>query len=496
MNKLAAIGWLVVMMGVVLSAPARGESGHSFEAFARGVDASSLRLAPVLEGGRVGGFGIFSRGLWGRIGVLESHPFGGDEAFLSPEEGVLTLLFTPDRLEDYPLIKVDAPLYPGLASGEVVTIHEADALLTEHATTLDPAMRRALGKLDERMQLLARVHGSTPRMVWTGSEWEAPDAPGTDSAMQQVWNDLRSAWVAQDAESVNIALRELGELLEAPAADVSARWRRELEWVLHEWEVWWWSVAWFGAVALLWMFAGVRETSRLRCIALSAHVVGVLLLALTVAARGTVAERLPVQNQFEAMVMLALGIALVGVVWAWRRRSALVGGVAAGAGAVMLASTIIGNVPGVVVERESVMLSESWILGWHVGAMLLAYSSALVGAVGGMLCLLGVRTRGIIRAAVRLTFWAMTIGILLGALWADTAWGRWWAWDAKETWSLVTWCICLAALHACTRVDPARESSGREERGLAVLAILVLGGVLWTFLGVNLLMRSLHAYAG
>ena len=90
---------------------------------------------------------------------------------------------------------------------------------------------------------------------------------------------------------------------------------------------------------------------------------------------------------------------------------------------------------------------------------------------------------------VRLSLPFMTFGLWSGALWADAAWGGYWAWDIKEAWSLLTWCIYLIYLHV--ERFPAFASWRRP------LLLLGFAAVVVTFLVVNLLPRieSMHSYA-
>jgi len=81
----------------------------------------------------------------------------------------------------------------------------------------------------------------------------------------------------------------------------------------------------------------------------------------------------------------------------------------------------------------------------------------------------------------------LTIGIITGAIWADQAWGRWWGWDPKETWSLITWLFYGAYLHT-------RLTMGWRGRHSAILAVIGLVMVLITYLGVNLFLSGLHSY--
>ncbi len=90
---------------------------------------------------------------------------------------------------------------------------------------------------------------------------------------------------------------------------------------------------------------------------------------------------------------------------------------------------------------------------------------------------------------LQLAFWTLGVGILLGAWWADHSWGRWWAFDPKELWALVTWIVYLIVIHV--------RLGGLKDKGLTTAWLSVVGFIvmLWTYFGVNLLLPGLHAYA-
>ena len=83
-------------------------------------------------------------------------------------------------------------------------------------------------------------------------------------------------------------------------------------------------------------------------------------------------------------------------------------------------------------------------------------------------------------------FLFLTMGIITGAVWANQAWGRYWGWDPKETWSLITWLIYATLLHA-------RLRAGMEGQAHCAAFILGFRAVLFTYFGVNLL-PGLHSY--
>lgn len=84
-------------------------------------------------------------------------------------------------------------------------------------------------------------------------------------------------------------------------------------------------------------------------------------------------------------------------------------------------------------------------------------------------------------------FW-LSLGIITGAVWADQAWGSYWSWDPKETWSLITWLIYGGTIHA-------KLIKGWGGKKLAWLSIVGFISVLFTYFGVNFFLTGLHSYA-
>lgn len=78
-------------------------------------------------------------------------------------------------------------------------------------------------------------------------------------------------------------------------------------------------------------------------------------------------------------------------------------------------------------------------------------------------------------------------GLIFGAIWADQAWGVYWSWDPKETWSLITWFIYAFYLHG-------RMVRGWKGKKVAIVAVIGFAAVIFTYLGVNLLLSGLHSY--
>jgi cytochrome c-type biogenesis protein CcsB len=81
----------------------------------------------------------------------------------------------------------------------------------------------------------------------------------------------------------------------------------------------------------------------------------------------------------------------------------------------------------------------------------------------------------------------LSAGIITGAIWANSAWGTYWSWDPKETWSLITWFFYAITLHS-------RYTRGWSGKKIAILAIFGFVSVIFTYYGVNFLLSGLHSY--
>ena len=89
--------------------------------------------------------------------------------------------------------------------------------------------------------------------------------------------------------------------------------------------------------------------------------------------------------------------------------------------------------------------------------------------------------------SIMIGFPLLSLGIITGAAWANYAWGTYWSWDPKETWSLIVWFIYAAFLHA-------RFTRGWAGKRAAILSIVGFAATIFCYLGVNLVLSGLHSY--
>ena len=141
--------------------------------------------------------------------------------------------------------------------------------------------------------------------------------------------------------------------------------------------------------------------------------------------------------------------------------------------------------------RQMPALQSPWFAP-HVTSYVISYGFLTVSAILALASCFGSGKQARLRAAdevVMLSFPFLTFGLWSGALWADVAWARYWAWDIKEAWALITWCVYLLYFHL--RGHASFASWCRPLLIIGFVAVLV------TFFVVNLLpsIQSIHSYA-
>ena len=212
--------------------------------------------------------------------------------------------------------------------------------------------------------------------------------------------------------------------------------------------------------------------------------------------RGISAGRLPLANQFEFASGFAWACAVLGLFLHARLHQKWV--LTASIPAAFLVISYAAFQP---MEIKEIMpaLRSTWF-GLHIGSAIFSYAAfAIAGGLGVWYLVQERRGADTASVAMRqvdymgyrmvcLGFLLLTVVILSGAIWAEQAWSRWWSWDLKETWALITWIIYAIYLHQRLRMN-------WQGRRMALMAVGALVCVCFTFAGVNLLLPGLHSYA-
>ncbi len=208
----------------------------------------------------------------------------------------------------------------------------------------------------------------------------------------------------------------------------------------------------------------------------------------------------PLANFYESLVFFSWSIVFIYILAKRRYRTAFIGLMSTFFSFLILAFAALSDAVDCTIQPLIPALQSNWLIS-HVMSSFLAYACFAIAFALSILHLVklksGNKREGFLpdealldEAAYRMIsigFVLLTIGIITGAAWADRAWGRYWGWDPKETWSLITWLIYGAFLHA-------RLARGWKGTRMAVISIIGFACVIFTYLGVNYILSGLHSY--
>ncbi len=248
----------------------------------------------------------------------------------------------------------------------------------------------------------------------------------------------------------------------------------------------------------------LRLAFGLTCVGLTMHVFSIL-------TRGLAEHRVPWGNMYEFIGAITCMAVLVLVAASVQYRAYYMGLF------VLLPVVLALGIDLTVIYTPAgalVPALQSYWIAIHVTAMIVACGLFIFGAVVTTLFLLSDRSQRRLAAgkpswsagimdhlpaplildrlsyrSVLFGFPVWTFGVIAGAIWADHAWGRYWGWDPKETWSFITWVVYAMFLHA-------RATAGWRGRRAAYIHLLGFACLMFNLIGVNLWITGLHSYAG
>ncbi len=252
-------------------------------------------------------------------------------------------------------------------------------------------------------------------------------------------------------------------------------------------------------ISVMELFKGTKATSKFM---LSFAVLGFVVHTASIIFRFVSAGHIPITNLHEASSFFSWCIVLIFFFLEYRYRLGLLGSfIMPLVFILMLSSSILPR----EIKPLSPVLQSYWLsihtllaflgnaafaIAFGIGIMYLIQEHYVKSKhLGGLFQRLpSLQTLDEINyKLITLGFPLLTLAIITGALWAESAWGSYWRWDPKEVWSLITWFIYALVLHV-------RLTAGWRGRRAAILSIIGFIAVLFTFFGVNLLLKGLHSF--
>lgn len=226
---------------------------------------------------------------------------------------------------------------------------------------------------------------------------------------------------------------------------------------------------------------------------------GFLFHTMAISVRTIEAGRLPFANQYEFATSFAWAISLTFIFYEWKYKFKTLGLFAT---PFILLVTFYAVLQSSEIQPLMPALQSRW-LAVHVSTAIFSYGAFAIACAVSLIYITREKfkedeftTKNLPQLealdhigykAITFGFFMLTIVMVSGAIWAERAWGRYWRWDPKETWSFITWIIYAIYLHV-------RLNKGWKNKKAAWYAIIGFAAVVFTYIGVNTLLSGLHSY--
>jgi ABC-type transport system involved in cytochrome c biogenesis permease subunit len=440
---------------------------------------------------------------------------------LSSMDGLFSIWFGKREWESAPIVLVSNPdLRKELGLSATRTLYTFEALMAlprmaefhftisnknsrkEDLTSLEREAEIVLGRLDMLNRLLSGEGiNIVPSPDDATDRWTTPFLAGqmydkqTAAAVLSHFKRMSTAYLLEQPAEFSIASAELREMLRRLAPEhypASAAINREVHYnQLHPFRI-----AWIFYLASFFFLLPRRTYSfgiGLFSIGTALNIYGFIL-------RGWIAERAPVTNMYETVVSLALGIAVFALIFEaiYRARVYAIAAAPLAVVALILADLLPSVLNPNINPLPPVLRDNFWLVT-HVVTIMLGYA-AFALALGLAHIILGwylfkpatidekSELHFLNYRALQLGILFLAAGTILGGVWANYSWGRFWGWDPKETWALIALLLYIGAIHG-------KIAGWWGNFGLAVASAVCFNGILMAWYGVNFVLGAgLHSY--
>jgi len=504
-------------MTVMLVALMAGAASSAASAAASAtMDYSEAKWIAVQSGGRLKPLDTYARETAREITGREK--FGG----MSSLDLLFTLAFKGESLLDTQMFKIGFRPFKERAGldlnrqrfsyNELVGNQGLMALVDQvrekqhGGGDLDRLEREVSAVYGRLVEMSMIMNGEEPRLVPTPggrAEWlsvaQVASAPAIGGQIAGPWEAMRSAFAAGDGAAFKQASAELrASLRETGGADYPAEKRLGLELTYNRTKPH--LIAQFPyLLAALGFFLGFAIKKRwLYLLSFFLLLAGFVIQTYGLGLRTILTGRAPVGNMYEALIFIGWGVVGLAMFLELMSRSRINGAVAGLAGFVVLVLAYYLPLDSAISPLVAV-LNATW-LQYHVTTILFGDSAlTLAAAVAHFIMFAQIfapQRAEVRRSALTIMYRAIQVGVLclaagiiFGAIWANASWGRYWGWDPKETWALITLIGFLVVLHG-------KQAGWLRERGMVLLTVLGLQLLVFTVYGVNYFLVGLHSYAG
>ena len=314
--------------------------------------------------------------------------------------------------------------------------------------------------------------------------------------------ETATSYVNGDSFQFSRSARVLRETLRSLSPSIyPGESKLRLEYFSNHLEAFYRAIWLYAFAFILLLVAHIRNSGRVfstlgvlvAVAAIALHAAGILLRCL-------IAGRPPVTNMYESIIWVSFAVSFFGMIFFARYRTRIY--LLAALPATILALLLVHQMPIAMpasIDPLVPVLRDNFWLTIHVLTITLSYAAFLLAcAFGHILLFRYARDPGGARGDAPMHFWLYRVlqlgvlllgaGTILGGVWANYSWGRFWGWDPKETWALIAFLCYIATLHG-------RLAGWWTQFGLVVASVVCFLAVLMAWYGVNFVLgKGLHSY--
>lgn len=505
--------------------------GMGFSALAG--DFHELKTIPVLENGRIKPLDTFARESLQLVYGKTSYKKDGGEK-LQAIEVMLIWIMQPSAWENTPMFEISYAELKKQLGFDVTRKHfslkeitSADSLSRlmqdlnskrESKEKLDPMMQ-AIQRLESQVVIFREIASGNLLHIFPpkeGKDWLSAGQV-TDSTMQEPFVKVMQAFTQyvvslakaapqEEKEKEMMAVESAAKEFKAFAKSLNpeaypSETKMNIELHYQEFHPFQWAWTFYLLAAIASFVAWMSTRKQWMWPAWIFALIGFALNIYGFALRVYIAERAPVTNMYETVILVGFGAVLFSMIieFLYRWRFILFAGTLLGTFSLVLADMAPVILNGSLHPLEPVLRNNFWLL-IHVLMITISYAAFflafMLGDIGLVYFLVDEeKHKDRIKAISLAIYRALQIGvallgpgIIMGGIWADYSWGRFWGWDPKETWALIAFLGYLAVLHG-------KVGGLIKDFGLMAYAIVTFSLVIMAWYGVNYVLGAgLHSY--
>ena len=377
---------------------------------------------------------------------------------------------------------------------------------------LTRAQQEALS-VSDRLTLLARVMDGRALLIVPAptnetDPWVDPSGSSkyySDAQVAPLHTQLQTvanSYVQGDGFNLSRAANQLREDLRVLSPSIYPRDQQlRLEYFYNHFEAFYRAIWCYGIALVILITAHLRKRGRaLQSVGVAVAVIGLAFQAAGIVMRCMIAGRPPVTNMYESIIWVSFAVSFFGMIFFVRYRAPIY--LLAALPVTLIALLLVHQMPIAMpssIDPLVPVLRDNFWLTIHVLTITLSYAAfALAMGFGHILLWRYARNPAAARADAPMHFWLYRVlqlgvlllaaGTILGGVWANYSWGRFWGWDPKETWALIALLCYILALHG-------RLAGWWTQFGLAVASVVCFLAVLMAWYGVNFVLgKGLHSY--